>query len=269
MKLRKIQKKINAKLIIGFFDGPHKGHLLLFKNNYDASILTFDAIPKKSAPIFSLKERKEQLKKLGFSKIYTYNIFKENITSINFINKYLLNKNISEIIVGSNFTIGKEQMTAKELKQKINIPVRIINNNNSYSTTKIKGILSESNITEVNKMLLGNYYIKSKVIVGNQMARMIGYPTINFINQDYIGNGIYKTETIYKNKKYKSLTFIGKSETFNFDGPRTIETHIIGFDKQIYNKIVKVIFIEKIGNIKKYNSIEKLKKDINSYITNY
>ena len=85
-------------------------------------------------------------------------------------------------------------------------------------------------------------------------------------NKIILKSGIYITNTILENHQYISITFIGKSKSFK-NTKYSVETHLLNYyGDNFYNKKIKVIFIKKIGNVKKYKNINKLKDDINNYI---
>jgi riboflavin kinase/FMN adenylyltransferase len=74
-------------------------------------------------------------------------------------------------------------------------------------------------------------------------------------------NGVYLTKTIVHNQEYYSITNVGQNPTFKYH-PYRIETFIIDFDENIYDKEIKVCFLKKIRDEKKFESIDELKKQI-------
>lgn len=253
----------NKEIYIGFFDCLHKGHLRILKNK-KIPIVTFNYIPKKTKAIYPLRHRLNDLKTIGFKKIYVYEIDKNNMTGKEFINIHLINNGISQITVGEDFKIGKDQINVKEIKKYIN--VNVIKRTN-ISTTNIKELLVKGEIHKVNKQICFNYNISGTVIKGKQLGRKLGYKTANIITEYnmYLKNGVYLTQTYINKKTYRSITFIGKSETI--DGSIfSIETHIIDFDRNIYGKEIKIEFIKFLDNVKKFNNLDELKKHIKKLV---
>lgn len=267
MNIKKYQISKNNKyetLYLGFFDALHKGHLNLFKDVKNNAVLTFINIPRKSEPVFNIDKRINDLKDVGFKKIYVYDIINANVTGERFIKETLLANGVKKIIVGDDFKIGNDFLDINNIKKYIDIDVVI---KNDISTTEIKELLKQGDIQRVNKLLAFDFSIEAKVIKSKQIARTLGYPTANILsyNSHYLKHGVYKTYTIFNNKKYQSITFVGNNKTFE-DNTYSIETHIIDFDLNIYNKRIKVLFDKYLCDIKKFNNINDLKRHIQKLV---
>lgn len=270
---------INSKnidtLIIGSFDGLHKGHNKLFNNTNKYSILLIKNVPSKTKYIYSWNEKINDISLyLKPQNILYYDLKKQNISALQFINLYLNKLKIKKIIIGSDFHFGNDQKDINYLKEHINPNIKIIiinRSKNSISTSKIKNYILNGKIELANKYLINKYSIISQVILGNKIAtKILECPTANIkINKKRIvpSPGIYITKTILDNNEYSSVTFIGKSKTFQSKNI-SIETHLNNYQgKDFYDKKIKIIFLKKIANIKLYKNINKLKKDIQVYIS--
>lgn len=265
-----VKEKNNDKsvpLIIGFFDGIHKGHSKLFnrveKNNFD--VLTFEKIPRKDKSIFSLDERIKQILKLQPRKIYCINIIENNMTSNEFIKKILGNINPSKIIVGNNFYFGSDFKNYKYLTNYYK--VEAIKKDN-YSTTRIKKLIHSGKLSKSNKMLNSRYSIFGKVINGKKVASSLGYPTANILISDDLilpKSGSYATLTKINNKFYKSISFVGNSKTLG-GKKNSIETYIFDFNEEIYGLNIQIDFLKFIRKNKKFSSKENLIKSIKNDI---
>lgn len=268
-------KNINIdNLIIGSFDGIHKGHYKLLNKKGNLVVLIIHNIPHKNKYIYNLTEKIENIKiALKPKHILVFNLKKENCTAFEFIDMYLNNINTKQITIGSDFIFGNDGQNINYLKEYLNNNIKLMiikRTSNSYSTTKIKCLLQTGKIIDVNNKLLIPYSITSKVIKGNQIAsKILNCPTANIKidkNKIILKSGIYITNTILENHQYNSITFIGKSKSFK-NTKYSVETHLLNYcGDNFYNKKIKVIFIKKIGNVKKYKNINKLKDDINNYI---
>ncbi len=262
-------------LIIGYFDGVHIGHLKLKKEvkNDNVGILTFKNIPNKSLNIYNYKNRIQNIKKDFDPKyIFVFDILKNNMSAKMFI-EYFFNKiSIKNIIVGSDFKFGNDFKDINFLIENVKSNVIVVNRNNKdVSTSKLKTYIKTSNFKLLNKYLNDPYYVCGKVIIGKQIAaKLLGFPTANIkINKNILlpNEGVFLTRTKVNNKFYNSLTFIGKSPTFKVKY-RTVETHLININENInlYNKTIRVYFIKRIANVKKFNNINDLKKQIEKYV---
>lgn len=99
--------------------------------------------------------------------------------------------------------------------------------------------------------------LKGKIIRGKNRGKKLGYPTANFKLNLEIPQGIYISNTKYKNKLYKSVTFIGNSKTFNEDEVM-VETHILDFDENLYGNNIKIELHKKIRENYKFGTIKEL-----------
>ena len=63
--------------------------------------------------------------------------------------------------------------------------------------------------------------------------------------------GVYYTNVEVNGEIYKGITSVGNNPTVNGKNT-TVETHILNFDEDIYGKHIKLYFISKIRNEKKF-----------------
>ena len=70
---------------------------------------------------------------------------------------------------------------------------------------------------------------------------------------------------------YKGIANYGLRPTVSQNEQCALEVHILDFDKEIYGEKIKVRFLKKIRDEKKFNSLDELKyqieKDISSAAT--
>ncbi len=111
--------------------------------------------------------------------------------------------------------------------------------------------------------------ISGKVIRGKSRGKKIGYPTANIRIESVIPHGIYISTTVFKNKLYKSVTFVGNSKTFG-EEEVFAETYILNFKGNLYGNTLRIDLIKKIRENYKFGTVEKLieqiKKDVEETI---
>ena len=269
---------------IGTFDGIHEGHTSLLtnminhKNNLIPIVISFNKSPKdiinknNSKMIFELNEKKKIIQEIGIEKIIDID-FNQEIQELNckdFIEilKYSLNMEI--LILGEDTLLGKDRKGYQNgLIEILNtfgsklIPIPNKKDIKSkISSSQIKKSISDGDIEKANLLLGRKFFIKGKVIEGAKIGASLGYPTANIqYNDDLVTpkDGVYKTETHVDGETYLSATSIGHNPTFN-GSEKTIETFIIDFEEDIYNKDIKVSFLEFIRDQIKFNDVESLKK---------
>ena len=119
------------------------------------------------------------------------------------------------------------------------------------------------------------YFINGTVTDGHKIGRKLGFPTANIKIDDenklLPENGVYAVEAFLEGKKYFGMLNIGTRPTFSKNEQiKTIEVHIFNFRENIYMKKIKLIFIEKIRNEKRFEDskqlIVQLEKDRKSVI---
>lgn len=147
----------------------------------------------------------------------------------------------------------------------------VLYNSEIISSTRIREDLALGNIEMVNSMLGYNYFLEETVVEGQKLGRTIGFKTANLFYPDNlveIGRGVYKVEVEGKclGQTYEGIANYGLRPTVaNTDKP-TLEVHILDFDKDIYGEEIKVTFLKKIRDEKKFDSLDELKSQIQNDI---
>lgn len=110
---------------------------------------------------------------------------------------------------------------------------------------------------------MDNVWYKAKVTKGNQHGREIGFPTINltYDKGSSFKEGVYAALVCYKNQTFKAALYFGPRLVKDETRP-VLEIYIMGFDKNIYTQEIKYKIIEFIRCKMKFESMEKLKKQI-------
>ncbi|MDR3329946.1 MAG: hypothetical protein LBS76_01580 [Mycoplasmataceae bacterium] len=251
--------KASLPLVIGFFDGIHKGHQKLFKNlnRHKFNILTFINVPgKPNNFIFTDKQRIENLGNLLPNSIFVLDLQKSNMQAMTFV--YILCHKIkpSCVVVGNDFKFGRARSgDVKQLKKYFN--VRNIPIQSSYKTSQIKLSLLNGDVKFVNESLTSPYTIIGKVQHGKHQGCKLGYRTANIALPNNIvqpKEGSYLGYTYFDGKKYKSAVFIKN---------HLLETHLFNFNKNIYGKTINVVLIKYHKQFDKVHSFNELKKIIN------
>ena len=278
---KKIDKKKNGIISIGYFDGVHIGHEKILKelvrisneNNLENYVLTFDKLPVKNSlkNILLLEDKIELIKSLGVKNLILLNsnngIF--NIKAIDFL--YILRKNfnINSFLIAKDFHFGFKREGNEELIKAENFNIYrvdpVIFNGEIVSTSLIKNFIIKGDVDKVVKLMDRNFYIKGIVKKGKQLGRKIGFPTMNIIVNEIIlpQSGSYITKTYIKDKEFFSMSYVSDN---------LVETYLVGYNEFKYNFNIKIDFFKKIRDNKKFNSLEELKIQLNEdleYSKNY
>tara|TARA_B100000700_G_scaffold330807_1_gene459201 strand:+ start:864 stop:1796 length:933 start_codon:yes stop_codon:yes gene_type:complete len=292
----KIPKKYNNSIIlIGNFDGVHLGHQKLFKKAREykkkykckIGVITFNPMPKmffnkklKNFKLMNVSQKIDHLKKQKIDFLINQKFSKKfsKIKAKTFIKKYLSEKiNTNFLFVSNNFRFGNKREGdvkllkhyEKECNYKLIIPLPLKKNNKIISSTVIRQLLSNGNLTKANKYLSRNWVIEGKVEKGRRVGGKIGFATCNIDIKDYIiaKPGVYSVKVIIdqNKKKINGIANLGFRPTFN-QNKILLEVNLFNFNKNVYNKKLYVEFIKFIRSEQKFKSIKQLtnqiKKDI-------
>ena len=298
--INEIDNISKSVVTIGNFDGVHKGHQVLIKktvkfaneNNLKSIVFTFENHPinyfknKKIKNIITNSEKISKIKKLGVDILIMipFDSYMTKISPLEFIKEILIDKlDAKKIIVGHDFTFARRKegntKILKEMSFKYRFDLEIVNsidiNDIRVSSTHIRQLVDNGDVDKVNNYLGYNFLIKGKIIKGKQLGRTIGFPTANIkINDDLLipKKGVYVTSVYIDDNIYYGATNIGYNPTVKGES-LSIETNILEFSEDIYGKIIKLEFLERIRDEKKFNSIDELKlqlkKDTDYIYKNY
>ena len=135
----------------------------------------------------------------------------------------------------------------------------------SLSSTQIRHALEEGRIDSANAMLGYRYGLQGVVVAGNRMGRTIGFPTANMQLYEPLklvpGNGVYAVEAEVLGRKFKGMCNIGLRPTVGGTF-RTVETHILDFDEDIYGLPLDIRFARRIRDERKFPSLEALREQL-------
>lgn len=269
---------------LGNFDGVHKGHQKLMKENIKISkaknltpsVLLFKENTKnilngEREYLTSLEDKIEILKNLGiecFCLLEFSDKFKD-LSPYEFIEKILYKKlNTKYVIVGDNYRFGKmakgDIKTLKKYEEDFAYKTKVVDfeldDGKIINSTDIRQMVREGKIEKANKDLGHPFKMQGKVIKGAQRGRLLNFPTANLKPSfKYVTakSGVYFTRVNIDRDFYYALTDIGTNPTFE-NKKMKIETYIMDFSKDIYGKNISIEFLEYLRPDYKFNSPEEL-----------
>ncbi len=259
-------------LCLGYFDGIHKGHITLINqalnSTYKSGLLTLINFNKRNEILTSLEDKIKILKTLNIDYLFLlpFDVKIKNLSPDEFIKQIILKLNPKEIIVGNDYTFGKNKsgniLTLKKYSDyKLIIMPFVYFHEEKISTTFILKKLEEGRIDIVNSCLLNNYKISAKVIHGKGNGHKFNFPTANLnleANYKLPKNGVYKGYTFIDNQKYLSMINVGTHPTISELKKPIIEVHLVDTKIDMYGKHVEVEFVSYIRDEKKFSSVEEL-----------
>jgi riboflavin kinase/FMN adenylyltransferase len=181
------------------------------------------------------------------------------------------------VVVGDDFRFGHKRTgdyhTLQQYEEvygyKTIVIEKLKDSNRDISSTYVREKIADGNIRKANQLLGYKYFIKSEIVHGKKLGRKIGIPTINMIlptNKLLPPNGVYVTEVLVDGKVYMGVTNVGCKPTVSEEKILGVETYIADFCQDIYGEKIVVSFIDFIRPEQKFESIEKLKAQMESDI---
>jgi len=281
----------NCGIGLGNFDGLHRGHMALINtllnecriHDLSSVVYTFKKHPenilrkKLFTPLIMTMEHKiRYLDKVGIETLYLQEFDEEfsRMSAEDFVKKILVEKmRIKLAVVGFNYRFGYMCRGDSELLKKLGKkygyrvivipPVKV--RGEIVSSTLIRQYIMKGKMEKAFDLLGRNFSVPGKVMTGRKIGRTMGFPTANLIPEKYLvmpASGVYITRTLYQNQWYNSVTNVGICPTLKKEKEITLETHMIGFDGELYGKDIEVFFIKKLRNEKQFDNKEDLMNQI-------
>ena len=280
---------------IGNFDGIHLGHQALVarsveearRRNAVSVVLTFEPHPLKffapvRAPrlIVVTEDKIELFQELGIDVVINqrFDASFAGLAAEEFVRRCIVNcLKAKKIWVGPDLRFGQgrkgnvEQLIGwgADFGFEVGIVEPILVDGVRVSSSQIRELIEAGRVDEARAFLGRYHFVSGTVVEGNRRGRGLGFPTANIFNHTEVipSDGIYATLFHIGQERWLSVSSIGFNPTFGA-GPRTVESYILDFDRNIYGKKVKVAFLKKIRDEKKFTDaaslIAQMQNDVSS-----
>ena len=276
-------------LTLGTFDGIHKGHRTIIskltseskKDELKSIILTFFPHPrnivssKKIKSISTIDEKIQIFSELDLDELIIQNFNKSfsEMGAEEFIKLLVNNLNLKKIIVGYNHRFGKNRSAdidvLRDFSTKYDFEVVEIKafevEKIKISSTKIRNAIDNGNIDVCNNYLGYNFNMNGIVVKGKSIGKSIGFPTANInIAEEYKiipKNGVYLVRCFFEKNKFYGMMNIGYNPTFG-SNKKTIEVNIFDFNRDLYDKNIRIEFLKFIRDEIKFDNAEELQNQL-------
>lgn len=282
-------------LTIGSFDGVHKGHQQILRDmtasahqaNSTAVVLTFHPHPavvlgKRSDPFYltSPEERASLLAQLGVDIVLTcpFNLHVARTSANDFMHELSKHLHMNQLWVGYDFALGKNREgdvpTLKHLGQTLGYEVHAIHpvklQGEIISSSAIRAALGNGDVAKASELLGRPYQVSGEIVHGDGRGRSIGIPTANlevWAERAVPKVGVYVCKAHVHGKTIGAVTNIGVRPTFeNQSTSPTVEAHLLNYDGDLYGKRMKLDFVARLRDERRFESIESLVHQINTDI---
>lgn len=277
---------------IGFFDGVHRGHQFMIDSLTTMAhaqgrlslVITFDRHPRQVVHadyvpqlITTTDEKLQLLHATAADRIEMLHFDAQmaQLSAYEFMRQVLHEKyGVAMLLTGYDNRFGHNRAEGfadyvrygEEMGMEVrqNTPIDI--DGLRVSSSLIRRLIVEGNITEASNCMGHPYSITGSVAHGFQEGRRIGFPTANIVPESaeklVPGNGVYATRVSVEGGEWMpAMLNIGTNPTFQRQ-QTTIEAHIIGFEGDIYGRKVRVEFGRKLRDEQRFESVEALQKQL-------
>ena len=275
---------------IGKFDGLHLGHRKIIEKLTSAGnedglvpvVFTFDPPPavffgfEENKGIITKNEKRELLEEAGIEVLVEYpmNPVTAAVEPERFIREFLCERmNARLIVAGTDLSFGARGSgnfaLLNAMKSGLGYETLEIEKvrmfGNIISSTRIRALLKEGNISEVNALLGRNLRFSGIIKHGRQLGRTIGMPTANIYPDE--GKllppfGVYYSimEIDGIDGPVPGISNIGMKPTVKDDEEINIETYLYGVSQELYGREAKVEFLDFKRREMRFPSLEALKE---------
>jgi len=277
-------------LTLGVFDGLHLGHQKIMETvveraratNAHATAITFDPHPRavlhpESAPplLQTLDQRLANFEVMGIEQAIVIQFDREFASNPaeNFLRDIVHDRlHAKEVYLGKGFAFGKDRGGNIDLLKRMSNELGFIADEvdevrlrgHRISSSRLRHALNDGHVNLARRMLGRPYGVEGVITRGNRRGHTIGFPTANLKPHNRVipKFGVYATATLLDGAWRRSITNIGVRPTFEKDVEPSIETYIFDFDGDLYGDVLRVRFLHRIRDERKFSGIDELKAQI-------
>ena len=134
------------------------------------------------------------------------------------------------------------------------------------SSSKIRELLSNGRVNLARRMLGRPYGVEARVEHGSERGHKLGFPKANLHPHNRVipRNGVYVTGTLIDGQWRRSVTNVGLRPTFGDVTEPSVETFVMNWDGDLYGDVVRVRFLHRLRDERRFASVEELKRQIDS-----
>ncbi|HKK32783.1 MAG TPA: bifunctional riboflavin kinase/FAD synthetase [Desulfomicrobiaceae bacterium] len=284
------QKLPGSCVTIGNFDGVHKGHQALLSRVRESAeelglpsvVMTFDPHPlrifskAKNPPFITLLDQKlELMEAMGVDYVFCVEFTRElaALDPGEFVRTYLVRAlNVRQLVIGYDYAFGKGRQGGYELLRELGRQhgftveqlAPVIVGDDIVSSTRIREMVEAGNVWEA-RPLLGRFYrVAGQVVRGlNRGGRLLGFPTANLqlIDELFPKPGVYAVWAELETGIFPAVANIGFNPTFGNE-VLSVEVHLLEYAGDLYDKPLRVHFVQRLRSEKKFSGLEELKEQI-------
>lgn len=277
-------------LTLGVFDGLHLGHQLIMRTVVERArqvaavptVITFDPHPRavlhpESAPplLQTFDQKIEGFGVLGVEQTIVVRFTKEfsTIRAADFLRDIIVDRlHAKEVYLGKGFAFGHNREGNIELLKRLGSELGFVTGEvpevrfrgTRVSSSKIRELLARGYVNLARHMLGRPYGVEGRVERGSERGHLLGFPTANLHPHNRVipRNGVYVTATLIEGQWRRSVTNVGLRPTFGEATEPSVETFVMNWDGDLYGDVVRVRFLYRLRDERRFSSVEELKSQI-------
>ena len=280
-------------LTIGNFDGVHRGHQRILSRAHalaDAGgnpvvALTFepppDLVVRPTDPPQRITPHAEKIRLLiagGADVVVTLTSTPEllKMTPEKFIDQVIMGHFAPrDVVEGPNFFFGHRRAGTVQTLQAAGaragftvhtveaVVVELSGGPRQVSSTLIRHLVAGGGVEDATELLGRPFTLIGNIVAGHKVGRVLEYPTANIDPHQQVtpSDGVYAGRAFIGLEKFPAAISIGCKPTF---GPnaRTIEANLIGATGDFYGSEMRLDFLKRLREQKKFDTLEALKEQI-------
>ena len=277
-------------LTLGVFDGLHLGHQLIMRTVVERArtvgavptVITFDPHPRavlhpESAPplLQTFDQKIEGFGVLGIEQTIVVRFTTEfsTIRAADFLRDIVFDRlHAKEVYLGKGFAFGYNREGNIELLKRLGSELGFVAGEvpevkfrgARVSSSKIRELLARGHVNLARHMLGRPYGVEGRVERGSERGHLLGFPTANLHPHNRVipRNGVYVTATLIEGQWRRSVTNVGLRPTFGDATEPSVETYVMNWDGDLYGDVVRVRFLYRLRDERRFTSVEQLKSQI-------
>lgn len=279
-------------LTVGVFDGVHRGHQRIIRTltegaravGMPAVVLTFWPHPAtvlgdgKVRCLTTADERAALLSDLGVDAVVThqFDAATADTTAFDFVARMHHQLSFRRLLIGYDFALGKDREgnaarlaeIGGELRYELEIVPAVGDESGVISSTEIRKLVATGDVVAAAGLLGHAFSLHGPVVAGDGRGRDLGYPTANIdVPAEKIlpANGIYACWAWLDGTRFRAAVNVGVRPQFHPQASSPlVEAHILDLDRRLYGSDLRLDFVHRLRDEKRFPSVPDLVEQIQS-----
>ena len=278
-------------LTIGNFDGVHRGHRAMLKRLVEktrelklpCSVLTFEPHPREffqpaAAParLSRLREKLELIAEAGIERTHVLRFGAQlaALAADRFVDEVLVRGlGVRWLLVGRDFRFGAKRggdfalLERAAAKQGFGVEAMgdVAEAGQRISSSSVRAALAAGDLEGAARLLGRDYAMSGRVAHGERLGRTLGFPTANIVlrrRPPLAGIFVVEVELEETRAVLHGVASVGRRPTVKENASPLLEVHLFDWKGDLYGRHLRVKFLRKLRDEKKYDGLDALRTAI-------